>query len=201
MRSAWVPLVRVESNDGLLGSAERGQVALLAEEVGSADLQLSFLGIPVRRTEVDIVPRLHLVPGGQSVGVMMGDGVTVTQLARIQTADGRVRGPAEEAGILPGDVIRKVGSQPITHGAQLEAAVQEYGARGEPVPPHRPKRERPDRALRGARAHRVVGAAPLGDRRLGPRAGGRSRYPHLLGPRDIALRRPGPSGRDGSVGG
>lgn len=128
------PLVRVESNDGLLGSAERGQVALLAEEVGSADLQLSFLGIPVRRTEVDIVPRLHLVPGGQSVGVMMGDGVTVTQLARIQTAGGRVRGPAEEAGILPGDVIRKVGSQPITHGAQLEAAVQEYGARGEPVP-------------------------------------------------------------------
>lgn len=128
------PLVKVESKEGLLGSAERGQVALVAGEVGTGGLELSLLGIPVRRTEVDIVPRLHLIPGGQSVGVMMGDGVTVTQLARVQTVDGRMRGPAEEAGILPGDVIRKVAGQPISHGAQLEAAAQEYGARGERLP-------------------------------------------------------------------
>lgn len=158
------PLVRAESKEGLLDRAGGGQVALRADEVGSGGLELSLLGIPVRRTEVDIVPRLHLVPGGQSVGVMMGDGVTVTQLAKVYTVDGQTRAPAEEAGVRPGDVIRRVGGQPISHGAQLEAAAQEYGARGESMPLTIERQGAlielfvmPQRTVSSGRSHWVIG--------------------------------------------
>lgn len=128
------PLLRAESAEGWVEDGAGREVAVRAQDLGKGGLQISLLGIPVRRTEVDVVPRLHLVPGGQSVGVVMGDGVTVTQLASVQTLDGTTRSPAQEAGLRPGDVIRKAGNVTVSHGSQLERAAQEYGRKGEPLP-------------------------------------------------------------------
>lgn len=129
------PWLKAESSsEGWLGEGDAGQIAVRAEGVGRTDLELSLLGIPVRRTEVDVVPRLHLIPGGQSVGVMMGEGVTVTQLATVRTVDGQTVSPAQDAGMRPGDIIRRIADQPVSHGSQLEWAAQEYGQRGEAIP-------------------------------------------------------------------
>lgn len=129
------PLLRANSSDeNSLGEPSRGQVAVRAEGVGRTDLMLSVLGIQVRRTEVDVVPRLHLVPGGQSVGVMMGDGVTVTQVAMVRSTSGVESAPARDAGIRPGDVIREIAGVSVTHGSQLEWAAQEYGGKGMAIP-------------------------------------------------------------------
>lgn len=128
------PLLRAESAEGWIDRGEEGLVSVRAADYGRGDLEISLFGIPVRRTEVDVVPRLHLIPGGESVGVVMGDGVTVTQVASVRTAGGETRSPAGEAGVRSGDIIRKVGDQPISHGTQLEWAAQEYGRQGIPMP-------------------------------------------------------------------
>lgn len=129
------PLLRANStDDGWLNHNRSGRLAVRAEEVGRGDLELSLLGIPVRRTEIAVVPRLHLVPGGQSVGVLMGEGVTVTQVTSFRGLDGTERSPARDADIRPGDVIKEIAGEPVTHGSQLEYAAQEYGARGVAMP-------------------------------------------------------------------
>lgn len=129
------PLFRVQTDqtEWLADLGPEG-MALQAPDQGLLeDLQLSIFGIPIRRTQVDVVSRLYLVPGGQAVGVLMGDGVLVTQLSSVRGASGQ-RDPAREAGIRPGDIIRSVGNQAISHGGQLEALAQEYGRTGRPMP-------------------------------------------------------------------
>lgn len=128
------PFLRANSSDDGWLQLQSGQVAVRAEDVGRGDLELSLLGIPVRRTEVDVVPRLHLVPGGESVGVMMGEGVTVTQVAVVRDLNGQERSPARDAGIKTGDVIREIAGEVVTHGSQLEWAAQEYGRQGLTIP-------------------------------------------------------------------
>src|SRR5690625_4290648 len=65
-------------HEGWSTTSEQGTATVRAEQIGTGGLELSLLGIPLRRTEIDVVPRLHLVPGGHSVGVLMGHGVRIT---------------------------------------------------------------------------------------------------------------------------
>lgn len=130
------PLFQIETGRSeWIADLGSGGLAIQApEEEGLRDdLRLSIFGIPIRTAQVDVVPRLYLVPGGQAVGVLMGDGVLVTRLSSVTGVGGR-REPAREAGIRPGDIIRSVGNQPISHGGQLEELAQQYGQRGEPMP-------------------------------------------------------------------
>ena len=103
-------------------------------EQTAEDLQLSLLGIPLRRAQVDVVPRLELVPSGHAIGVLMGRGVLVTQVTSVIGPGGRVGYPARDAGLQPGDVIVEVAGEIISHGAQLESLTQEYGSLGKPMP-------------------------------------------------------------------
>lgn len=65
----------------------------------------------------------ELIPVGAAVGIQMKtDGVMVVDVAEVQTADGSVC-PAGDAGILPGDVIVKVGKCETPTSADLVAAV------------------------------------------------------------------------------
>lgn len=130
------PLLRARTdNPDLVTNLGRDGVAVRAPEPDQADdLQLSLLGIPLRKAQVDVVSRLELIPSGHAIGVLMGNGVLVTQVTSVVGPGGRVGYPARDAGLQPGDVILEVAGQTISHGAQLETLTQEFGKAGKSMP-------------------------------------------------------------------
>ena len=97
-----------------------GAVDLASETVGTSELLLSLMGIPLRRVEVEVSPEKRLIPGGQAIGVAMRtEGVLVVGVSDLQDA----ASPAQLCGIRPGDVIRRVGGAPVTSAEQLSALV------------------------------------------------------------------------------
>ena len=103
-----------------------GTVSLASETVGATDMLLRFLGVPVRKVEVQVAPEKRLIPGGDAVGVAMRtDGVLVVGVSDV--AQGQ--SPAQAGGIRPGDVLRSVDGVPITGAEQLSALIAESGAR------------------------------------------------------------------------
>jgi len=67
---------------------------------------------------------LSLVPGGEVVGIdVRSDGVIVTELTDVETASGPIS-PAKDAGILPGDVIVRIGTEEINCGCDLMRALE-----------------------------------------------------------------------------
>src|SRR5690625_2530444 len=68
------PLLRARTdNPDWVTDLGRDGVAVRAPQSDQAveDLQLSLLGIPLRRAQVDVVSRLELIPSGHAVGVLM----------------------------------------------------------------------------------------------------------------------------------
>ena len=97
-----------------------GAVDLASETVGTSELLLSLMGIPLRKVEVQVSPEKRLIPGGQAIGVAMRtEGVLVVGVADLQDA----ASPAQLCGIQPGDVIRRVGGANVTSAEQLSALV------------------------------------------------------------------------------
>ena len=97
-----------------------GAVDLASETVGTSELLLSLMGIPLRRVEVEVSPEKRLIPGGQAIGVAMRtEGVLVVGVADLQDA----ASPAQACGIQPGDVIRRIDGTDVTSAEQLSALV------------------------------------------------------------------------------
>ena len=74
---------------------------------------------------------LELIPGGTAVGIEMEtDGILITGLNQIETDDG-VQTPAADAGLLPGDVIVRIGDGAVRSAAELAQTLS--GLDGSPV--------------------------------------------------------------------
>lgn len=79
-------------------------------DAGEAKFQLKFLGlIPVKKFDVNVVNRQHLVPGGNAIGVRLNTkGVLVVAVTDVIGVDGKRYNPAKEAGIKNGDSILEI---------------------------------------------------------------------------------------------
>ena len=72
-----------------------------------------------------------LIPVGRTVGIdVKCDGVMVVAIGDVQTEEGNLS-PGTQAGLLPGDVITRVGDKEIRSAAAFRAAIEETGT--EPV--------------------------------------------------------------------
>ena len=112
------------SQDERLAAA--GTVEVVAHKAGASELLLSFLGIPLRRGEVEVSPEKRLIPGGQALGVAMRtDGVLVVGVSEV--ADGI--SPARDCGLKAGDVIRSLDGNEIATAEQLTTLVSAAGQR------------------------------------------------------------------------
>jgi stage IV sporulation protein B len=129
--SKWLNITAEHSDISLL---DEGNIRFKTDSLGEQNLELSLFGIPLKRTQVNVVSRKYMIPGGHSIGVLIGTGVKVTQIIEITGSDGVNRSPAKEGGIQVNDLIKKVGDESITHGTQLEKLVQEYGRNGLSLP-------------------------------------------------------------------
>ena len=112
------------SQDERLAAA--GTVEVVVHKAGASELLLSFLGIPLRRVEVEVSPEKRLIPGGQALGVAMRtDGVLVVGVSEV--ADGI--SPARDCGLKAGDVIRSLDGNEIATAEQLTTLVSAAGQR------------------------------------------------------------------------
>lgn len=79
-------------------------------KIGQTDIQVKLLGFfPVKKLKVDVVPKIKVIPGGQSVGVRLNTkGVLIVGLEEINGIDGKKYNPSREAGLTLGDSIIEI---------------------------------------------------------------------------------------------
>lgn len=90
--------------------------------------------IPFKRVVVEVVPEVSLVPGGQSIGILLQpDGVLVVGLATVTDSAGVAHSPARKAGVEAGDVILRIAGEPVTTDEQIAACVDREGRAGHQI--------------------------------------------------------------------
>jgi stage IV sporulation protein B len=105
----------------------------IALSPGQSKLRLSLYGVlPVRDMLVSVVPELRVVPGGQSIGVLIhARGIIVAGTYDVVNQDEQKINPAGEAGIKKGDVILKVDGLEVQSESQFRNLVARAGLAGQ----------------------------------------------------------------------
>lgn len=117
--------------------------------LGRLTLDVKLFGVvPFRRVAVDVLPRVQVFPGGQSIGIIVyTNGVLVVGYSAVPAAGGPRPSPGREAGVATGDVIVAVDGVPVRSEAQLAQLVDAGGREGRPVELELRRRGQPLRVL------------------------------------------------------
>ncbi|WP_062048229.1 SpoIVB peptidase [Bacillus sp. JCM 19034] len=95
------------------------------EETGQVKLEVG--NFPIKNIDVSVIPKLEVIPGGQSIGVKLNtEGVLVVGHHLVETDDESIS-PGEEAGIQVGDMITHIDGEEIQHMSQVGEYVQSAG--------------------------------------------------------------------------
>lgn len=114
----------LSSTDERLADADGDRVTLTGENAGSTHLVVSFLGVPVKRVNVDVQPTRLVIPGGHAIGVALEMvGVLVVGASDV----GQTVSPARRAGIRAGDRILAVNGTAITSAQHLSDLIKDGG--------------------------------------------------------------------------
>jgi stage IV sporulation protein B len=130
--------MRLDGSPAAAGAWRRvsGRALLLyAERPGSFVLGLRLFGLlPWRALRVEAVPVPEVLPGGQSIGVVLqGIGPLIVRLGGVPGPDGMQPSPAGRAGLGVGTYLLAVGGVPAASAAAVQAAVQSGAGRPLPV--------------------------------------------------------------------
>lgn len=108
---------------------------LVATKPGEANIKFKLFGfIPVKDMDVDVVPRIELVPGGHAIGILLkSQGVTVVGFAPVIDEKGREHNPALGGGLVKGDVIEKVNGTPVVTDEETASLIHQAGKKKKPV--------------------------------------------------------------------
>jgi len=104
----------------------------VATEPGQVNIYLKLFGfIPLKSMTVDVVPKLKLIPGGQSIGVMLNSqGVMIVGFSPVIDKSGVKHYPAKDAGIKVGDTVLKINGQPVNSDHEMAGIIKNTGADG-----------------------------------------------------------------------
>ena len=119
------------SGAGLTGPDTR----VVATAPGKMHLQLRLFNlIPLRQLIVQVVPPVKVVPGGQSIGVLLhAKGVIVVGQAPVTDENGSRVNPSARAGISQGDVILSINGRPVDGDRHTREEIDRLGSTGEPI--------------------------------------------------------------------
>ena len=98
-------------------------------KLGNATVQFKLFGIvPIRTVQVDVLPAISLVPGGNSIGVVLHSrGVIVVGNSPINIANGEQVTPAKDGGINIGDVILSINGIAVQSDSQVAEVIDQSG--------------------------------------------------------------------------
>ncbi len=109
----------------------------VATDVSSKDFQVSYklFGIfPFKSSQIEVMPSMKLLPGGQSIGVtLQAKGVMIVGQAPVTAKDGTKIFPAKDAGIETGDTILKINGQDVHTDQDVADIINETGKNQESV--------------------------------------------------------------------
>ncbi|WP_243131666.1 SpoIVB peptidase [Desulfallas thermosapovorans] len=110
------------------------EILPVALKTGQMEMQMKLFGLlPIHRMVVNVVDPPHVIPGGQSIGVLLHtEGVMVVGEAAVEK-DGQTYYPARAAGISVGDLILQINGAKITSENQLQELVDKYGKQGKKI--------------------------------------------------------------------
>ncbi|WP_238455573.1 SpoIVB peptidase [Desulfolucanica intricata] len=102
---------------------------------GEFKMEFKLFGlIPLRQMVVNVVPPINVVPGGQSIGVLLhSQGVIVVGKSSIVDSRGKKSNPAEDAGIIVGDIIQKINGKPVKTDSQMRDQIESLGKKGQKI--------------------------------------------------------------------
>lgn len=114
---------------------DRGKLAIEPLQDGRYHLDMRlFALIPIRRITVDVISPVMVVPGGESIGVLVNaEGVLVVGTEALRAPDGSEVAPARASGIQPGDVILAVNGRKVGNKEAAAALIAGAGSGGEAV--------------------------------------------------------------------
>lgn len=118
-------------DDGIIAADDVEDYAF--ESTGEYSLAAKLFGlVPVRSASVSVYEEKELVPGGQSVGLIMKtEGVVVVGYSAVTDDKGKTVYPAKEAGIGLGDCITKINGITVTGDDDVMALIDSGGSGGE----------------------------------------------------------------------
>lgn len=107
--------------------SSRKMIKLKTLNNGSADLQLKIFGlIPYKNVKVNVVPKIKIIPGGQSVGVRLNtEGVLVVGTAEIKDGNGKAYNLALNSGIKIGDTLTKINNIRVSNASHVGEIIRE----------------------------------------------------------------------------
>ncbi|MCM1505665.1 MAG: SpoIVB peptidase [Ruminococcus flavefaciens] len=100
-------------------------VAVSGNSGGTSQATLTLFGaIPVKNIEVHEAEAPTLMVGGNPFGIkLLMDGVMVTELGEVETENGEITCPAENAGIQVGDIIKSADGKNITSNDEIQEII------------------------------------------------------------------------------
>ncbi|MDK2835421.1 MAG: stage sporulation protein [Thermosediminibacterales bacterium] len=98
--------------------------AIESLEQGKVQLDFKLFGlIPFKKMEVEVIPKVKVIPGGHSIGVKLrSKGVIVVGFSMIPGTDSRETCPGKEAGLQLGDLITEINDvelESVDHMAEI----------------------------------------------------------------------------------
>src|SRR5690554_4573468 len=109
-------------------------VTVRAEKEGVSFLDLRFMGVTIRRVNLEFVRMPRVVPGGHAIGVLSAEeGVVVVGHFPVRDEEGRECWPAREAGIRIGDLIVAINDHPLRRIDEVDFLLQNLAAQGKPL--------------------------------------------------------------------
>ncbi|WP_027340039.1 SpoIVB peptidase [Halonatronum saccharophilum] len=108
-------------------------MALQSSSVGSYNLDFRLFGIiPLRRMVVNVLPEVKVIPGGQSLGVILkSDGIMVVRNSNVIDEQGKKHFPARAGGIEVGDSLLELNGKKINSKYHLADLINRFGKEGE----------------------------------------------------------------------
>ena len=118
-----ITLVQTDSRDS------GDQRVVPASQFRDVHVAYKLFGLfPLKNSEIQVMPALELLPGGQSIGVsIQAKGVMVVGQAPIKDLEGKTHLPGKEAGIEIGDVILKVEDKEVATDQDVANAIHQAG--------------------------------------------------------------------------
>ncbi|WP_088187266.1 SpoIVB peptidase [Desulfosporosinus sp. FKA] len=128
-RGFWSKIVKEEKevvSNPTISVSSGGLDSKISEKI---EVVYKLFGIfPIRSGEIEVMPPMKLIPGGQSIGVsLQTKGVLVVGQAAIEDKNGQKVYPAKEAGIEVGDTLLKINNQEVRTDQDVSDAVNLAG--------------------------------------------------------------------------